>query len=102
MKHAVDLLKASLGKVGCWLKSIVGKVNSIRNPVPLRRNASRIHMSLRCWPEIMLLSSNWLPGTLPLLLGPKKLLLGIGIGVGYRLSHNGVGKGEFEYFDQSN
>jgi hypothetical protein len=53
-------------------------------------------MNLNCQPEIKLLSSNWLPGMLPLLLWPKKLLLGIGIGVGYKLSHNGVGKKEFE------
>jgi len=33
---------------------------------------------------------------LPLLLWPKKLMLGIGIGVGYKLSHNGVGKKEIE------
>jgi len=33
---------------------------------------------------------------LPLLFRPKKLLLGIAIGVGYKLSHNGVGKKEIE------
>jgi hypothetical protein len=42
-------------------------------------------MILNCQSEIQLLSSNWLPGMLPLLLWPKKLLLGIGIGVGYQL-----------------
>jgi len=39
---------------------------------------------------------------LPLLLWPKKLLLGIGIGVGYKLSHNGVGKKENEDLNWSN
>jgi len=53
-------------------------------------------MNLNCQPGIKLLGSNRLPGTLPLLLWPKKLLLGIGIGVGYKLSHNGVGKKVFE------
>jgi len=53
-------------------------------------------MNLNCQPEIKLLGSNWLLETLLLLLWPKKLLLGIGIGVGYKLSHNGVGKKEFE------
>ena len=43
-----------------------------------------------------LLSSNWLPEVLQLYLWPKKLLLGIGIGVGYKLSHNGVGKTKFK------
>jgi hypothetical protein len=59
-------------------------------------------MNLNCQPEIKLLGSNWLPGTLPLLLWPKKLLLGIGIGVGYKLPHNGVGKKEFEDLNWSN
>jgi hypothetical protein len=59
-------------------------------------------MNLNCQPEIKLLSSNWLPETLPLLLWPKKLLLGIGIGVGYKLSHIGVGKKEFEHLNWSN
>jgi len=59
-------------------------------------------MNLNCQPEIKLLGSNWLLGTLLLLLWPKKLLLGIGIGVGYKLSHNGVGKKEFEDLDWSN
>jgi hypothetical protein len=49
-------------------------------------------MNLNCQPEIKILSSNWLPGTLPFLLWPKELLLGVGIGVGYKLSHNGIGK----------
>jgi hypothetical protein len=49
-----------------------------------------------------LLSSNWLRGTLVLLLWPKKLLLGIRIGVGYKLSHNGVGKKEIEDLNWSN
>ena len=53
-------------------------------------------MNFNCQPAIKLLSSNWLPGMLPLLLLPKKLPLGIGIGVGYILSHNGVGKKEFD------
>jgi hypothetical protein len=53
-------------------------------------------MNLNCQPEIKLLSSDWLPGTLPLLLWPKMLLLGIGIGVAYKLSHDGVGKKEIE------
>ena len=59
-------------------------------------------MNLNCQPEIEILSSNWLPGTLPLLLWPKKLLLGIGIGVGYNLSHNGVVKKEIEDLNWSN
>jgi len=59
-------------------------------------------MNLNCQPEKKLLGSNWLPGMLPLLLWPKKLLLGIGIGVGYKLSHNGVGKNEFEDLNWSN
>jgi hypothetical protein len=50
----------------------------------------------------MILSSNWLLGMLPLLLWPKKLLLGIGIDVGYKLSQNGVGKKEIEDFNWSN
>jgi len=41
-----------------------------------------------------ILSINWLPGTLLLLLWPKKLQLGTGIGVGYKLSDNVVGKKE--------
>jgi len=53
-------------------------------------------MNLDCQPEIKLLSGNWLPGTLLLLLWPKKLLLGIGICVGYKLSHNGVVRNEIE------
>jgi len=53
-------------------------------------------MNLKCQPEIKLLSSYWLPGTLPLLLWPKKLLLGIEISVGYKLSHNGDGKEAIE------
>jgi len=59
-------------------------------------------MNLNCPPEIKLLSSNWLPGMLPLLLRAKKLLLGIGISVGYKLSHNGVGKKEIEDLNWSN
>jgi hypothetical protein len=54
------------------------------------------HMNFNWQPEIKLLGSNWLPEMLPLLLWPKKLLLGIGIGVGYKLSHNGGGKNEFK------
>jgi hypothetical protein len=53
-------------------------------------------MNLKCQPELKLLGSNWLPGTLLLLLWPKKLLLGTEIGVGYKLSHNEVGKKVFE------
>ena len=60
------------------------------------------HMNLNCQPEIQILSSNWLPGVLPLIFCPKKLLLGIGIGVGYKLSHNGVGKKEIEDLNWSN
>jgi len=96
MEEVADLLKASLAKVGCWWQSILVKVNSILHPVPLRRNSNKTHMNLNCQPEIKLLGSNWLPGTLPLLHWPKKLLLGIGICVGYKLSHNGVGEKEFE------
>jgi len=59
-------------------------------------------MNLNCQPEIQLLGSNWLQGMLPLLLWPKKLPLGIGIGVGYKLSHNGVGKKAFEDLNWSN
>jgi len=59
-------------------------------------------MNLNCQPEIQLLSSNWLPGMLPLLLWPKKLLLGIGIDVGYKLSNNGVGYKEIEDLNWSN
>jgi len=59
-------------------------------------------MNLNCQPEIKLLSSNWLPGMLPLLLWPKKLLLGLGIGVGYKLSHIGVGKKEIKDFNWRN
>jgi len=59
-------------------------------------------MNLNWWLEIKLLGSNWLPGMLLLLLWAKKLLLGIGIGVGYKLSHNGVGKKEFEDLNWSN
>jgi len=59
-------------------------------------------MNLNCQPEIKILSSNWLPGTLLLFLWPKKLLLGIGIGVGDKLSHNGVGNKEIEDLDWSN
>jgi len=39
---------------------------------------------------------------LPLLLWPKKLLLCIGIGVAYKLSHNGDGKKEIEDLNWSN
>ena len=70
--------------------------NPILHPVPLRRNSNNTHMNLNCQPEIMLLSSDWLPETLPLLLWPKMLLLGIGIGVCYKLSHDGVGMKEIE------
>ena len=59
-------------------------------------------MNLNCQPEMKLRSSNWLPRMLPLLLWPKKLLLGIGIGVGYKLSHNGIGKKEFEDLNWTN
>ena len=59
-------------------------------------------MNLNCQPEIKILSSNWLPGTLLLLFWPKKLLLGIGVGVGYKLSRNGVGKKEIEDLNWSN
>ena len=59
-------------------------------------------MNLNCQPEIKILSSNWLAGMLLLLLWPKKLLLGIGIGVGYKLSNNGVGKKEIEDLNWSN
>jgi hypothetical protein len=47
-------------------------------------------------PDIKILSSNWLPGTVPLFLWPKKLWLGIGFGLGYKMSHNGVGEKEIE------
>jgi hypothetical protein len=53
-------------------------------------------MNLNCQTEIQLLSSNWLSESLLLHLWPKKLLLGIGIDVGYNLSLNGVGKKEIE------
>jgi len=59
-------------------------------------------VNLNIHPEIKILSSNWLPGTLLLLLWPKKLILGIGFGVGYKLSHNGVGKNEIEDLNWSN
>jgi hypothetical protein len=59
-------------------------------------------MNLNYQLEITILSSNWLPGTLPLFLWPKKLLLGIEIDVGYKLSHNGVGKKEIEDLNWSN
>jgi len=59
-------------------------------------------MNLNCQPEIQLLGSNWLPGMLPLLLWPKRLPLGIGIGVGYKLSHNAVGKKEIKDLNWSN
>jgi hypothetical protein len=39
---------------------------------------------------------------LPILYSPKKLLLGIEIGVGYKLSHNGVGKNGIEDVNWSN
>ena len=76
--------KSCLGRL--LVESILGKVNSIIHPVPLRRNSNKTHMNLNCQPEIKLLSSNWLPGILLLLLWPKNLLLGIGSGVGYKLS----------------
>ena len=60
------------------------------------------HINLNCQQEIKLLSSNWLPGTLPLLLWLKKLLLGIGLGVGYKWSLNGVDKKEIEDLNWSN
>jgi hypothetical protein len=59
-------------------------------------------MNLNCQPEIKLLSSKWLPRTLQLFPWPKKLLLGKGIGVGYKLSHNGVGKKQFQDLNWSN
>jgi hypothetical protein len=59
-------------------------------------------MNLNCQPEMKLLGSNWLPGTLPLFLWHKKLLLSIGIGVGYKLSHDGVGKKVIEDLNWSN
>jgi len=59
-------------------------------------------MNLNCQLEIQILSSNWLPGTLQLFLWPKKLLLDMLIGVGYKLSHNGVGKKEIEDLNWSN
>jgi len=77
-------------------------VNSILHPVPLRRNSNKIHLNLNCQPDIKLLHSNWLLGTLLLFFWPKKLLLGIGIGVGYKLSHNGVGQKEVEDLNWSN
>jgi hypothetical protein len=36
----------------------------------------------------------WLPGMLPLLHWPKKLLLGIGIGIAYKVSHKRIRKKE--------
>jgi len=59
-------------------------------------------MNLNCQPEIKILSSHWLPGILLLLVCPKKLLLDIGIGVGYKLSCNGVGKKEMKDLNWSN
>jgi len=59
-------------------------------------------MNLDCQLEVMLLSTNWLPGMLLLLPWPKKLPLGIGVGVGYKLSHNGVVKLEREDLNWSN
>jgi len=59
-------------------------------------------MNLNCQPEIKILSSNWPPGMLPLHFWPNKLLPGLGIGVGYKLSHNGVGKKEIEDLNWSN
>jgi hypothetical protein len=55
-----------------------------------------IHMNLNCQLEIKLQSTNWLPGMLPLLLWPTKLLLGIVIGAGNKLSHTGVCKKQIE------
>jgi len=66
------------------------------------RNPNQTHMNLNYQPEIQILSSNWLPGMLLLLLWPKKLLLGIEIDVGYKLSHTGVGKKEIEDLNWSN
>jgi hypothetical protein len=88
MEEAVDLLKASLAEVGCMWYSSHWKVNSIILLVPVRRISNKTHMNFNCHPEIMLLSSNWLPGMLLNLLWPTKLLLGIGIGLAYKLSHN--------------
>jgi len=51
---------------------------------------------------MQILSSTWLPGMLPLLLWPKKQLVGIGAGVAYRLSHNGGGKKEIEELNLNN
>jgi len=73
-------------------------------PHPLCSTARRnkTHMNVNCQPEMKLLSSNWLPGTQPLFPWHKKLLLGIGIGVGYKLSHDGVGKKEIKDLNWSN
>jgi hypothetical protein len=59
-------------------------------------------MNLNRQPELKILSSNSLPGKLPLLLWPKKLLQGIGTGGGYKRSHDGVGKKEIEDLNCSN
>ena len=71
-------------------------------PVPLRRNSNKTHLNLNWLPEIKLLGSNWQPGTLQLFRWPKKLLLVVRIGVGYKLSHNAVGKKVVENLKWSN
>jgi hypothetical protein len=58
-------------------------------------------MNLNCQLEIKLLSTNWLPGILLLLLWPTKLLLGIVIGAGNKLSNTGVCKKQIEDLDWS-
>jgi len=51
-------------------------------------------MNVYCQLEIKVLRSNFESGLLPLLLWTKMLLLGVGIGVAYKLSHIEVGKKE--------
>jgi hypothetical protein len=53
-------------------------------------------MKLNSQPEVPILNCNWLPGMPPLLLWLMKLRLSIEIGVGYKLSHNGVSKKEIK------
>ena len=90
------------GRIAWGFRTEFHFADAIVYPVPLRRNSNQTHMNLNCQPEIKILSSDWLPGTPPLLLWPKKRLLGIGIGVGYKLSHNGVNKKEIEDLNWSN
>ena len=59
-------------------------------------------MKLYCQPEIQILSSNCLPGTLPLFHWPKKMLPGTGISIAYKLSHNEDGKKAIKDLNWSN